>query len=148
MTDGFTSTAASRFLRYVTFDTQSSDQSDTYPSTAKQLVLLNLLVEELKAMGVADAAIDQHGYVMASIPPTPGKEHVPVIGFIAHVDTSPDVSGAGVKPIVHKAYDGRDIVLQGRIGGRVGYLHLLTLPANPDLQSSSTAEQHGIAASP
>jgi tripeptide aminopeptidase len=111
MTDGFTSTAASRFLRYVTFDTQSSDQSDTYPSTAKQLVLLNLLVEELKAMGVADAAIDQHGYVMASIPPTPGKEHVPVIGFIAHVDTSPDVSGAGVKPIVHKAYDGRDIVL-------------------------------------
>ena len=111
MTDGFTSTAASRFLRYVTFDTQSSDQSDTYPSTAKQLVLLNLLVEELKAMGVADAAIDQHGYVMASIPPTPGKEHVPVIGFIAHVDTSPDVSGAGVKPIVHKAYDGRDIIL-------------------------------------
>ena len=68
MTDGFTSTAASRFLRYVTFDTQSSDQSDTYPSTAKQLVLLNQLVDELKAMGVADAAIDQHGYVMASIP--------------------------------------------------------------------------------
>jgi tripeptide aminopeptidase len=111
MTDAFTSTAASRFLRYVTFDTQSTDQSDTYPSTAKQLVLLNRLVDELKEMGVADAAIDQHGYVMATIPPTPGKEHVPVVGFIAHVDTSPDVSGAGVKPIVHKAYDGRDIVL-------------------------------------
>lgn len=111
MTDGFTSSAASRFLRYVTFDTQSSDQSDTYPSTAKQLVLLNRLVDELKEMGVADAAIDQHGYVMASIPPTPGKEHVPVVGFIAHVDTSPELSGADVKPIVHKAYDGRDIVL-------------------------------------
>ena len=111
MTDAFTSTAASRFLRYVTFDTQSADQSDSYPSTAKQLVLLNRLVDELKEMGVADAAIDQHGYVMATIPPTPGKEHVPVVGFVAHVDTSPEVSGAGVKPIVHKAYDGRDIVL-------------------------------------
>jgi tripeptide aminopeptidase len=111
MTDAFTSTAASRFLRYVTFDTQSTDQSDSYPSTAKQLVLLKRLVDELKQMGVADAAIDQHGYVMATIPPTSGKEHVPVVGFIAHVDTSPDVSGAGVKPIVHKAYDGRDIVL-------------------------------------
>ena len=111
MTDAFTSTAASRFLRYVTFDTQSTDQSDSYPSTAKQLVLLNQLVDELKELGVEDAAIDHHGYVMATIPPTPGKEHVPVIGFVAHVDTSPDVSGAGVKPIVHKAYDGRDIVL-------------------------------------
>jgi len=111
MTDPFTSTAASRFLRYVTFDTQSNDQSETYPSTAKQLVLLNRLVDELKEMGVADASIDRHGYVMATIQPTPGKEHVPVVGFIAHVDTSPDVSGAGVKPIVHKAYDGRDIVL-------------------------------------
>jgi tripeptide aminopeptidase len=111
MTDAFISTAASRFLRYVTFDTQSDDQSDTYPSTAKQLALLNRLVDELKEMGVADAAIDQYGYVMASIPPTPGKEQVPAIGFIAHVDTSPEVSGAGVKPIVHNAYDGRDIVL-------------------------------------
>jgi tripeptide aminopeptidase len=111
MTDAFTSTAASRFLRYVTFDTQSDDQSDTYPSTEKQLALLNRLVDELKEMGVADAAIDQYGYVMASIPPTPGKEQVPAIGFIAHVDTSPEVSGAGVKPIVHNAYDGRDIVL-------------------------------------
>ena len=111
MTDAFISTAAGRFLRYVTFDTQSDDQSETYPSTAKQLVLLNRLVDELKEMGVTDAAIDRHGYVMASIPPTPGKEHVPAVGFIAHVDTSPEVSGAGVTPIVHKAYDGRDIVL-------------------------------------
>ena len=111
MRDGFTSTAAARFLRYVTFDTQSDDQSGTYPSTAKQLVLLNRLVAELKEMGITDATIDEYGYVMATIPATPGKEQVPVIGFVAHVDTSPDVSGAGVKPIVHKNYDGRDLVL-------------------------------------
>lgn len=111
MTQPFTSSAASRFLRYVTFDTQSDEQSESYPSTAKQLVLLNQLVGELKDMGVSDASIDQYGYVMATIPPTPGKEQVPVIGFIAHVDTSPEVSGAGVKPIVHRNYDGRDLVL-------------------------------------
>jgi tripeptide aminopeptidase len=111
MTQALTSSAASRFLRYVTFDTQSDEQSESYPSTATQLVLLNRLVDELKEMGVSDAAIDQYGYVMATIPPTPGKEQVPVIGFIAHVDTSPEVSGAGVKPIVHRNYDGRDLVL-------------------------------------
>jgi tripeptide aminopeptidase len=111
MTQALTSSAASRFLRYVTFDTQSDDQSESYPSTAKQLVLLNQLVTELKEIGVADATIDQYGYVMATIPATPGREQVPVIGFVAHVDTSPDVSGAGVKPIVHRSYDGRDIVL-------------------------------------
>jgi tripeptide aminopeptidase len=132
MTDAFTSTAASRFLRYVTFDTQSDDQSDTYPSTEKQLALLNRLVDELKEMGVADAAIDQYGYVMASIPPTPGKEQVPAIGFIAHVDTSPEVSGAGVKPIVHNAYDGRDIVLPDDPS------MVLREAANPEL-----AEQRG-----
>ena len=111
MTQPFTSSAASRFLRYVTFDTQSDEQSESYPSTPGQLVLLNRLVHELKEMGVADATIDEHGYVMATIPPTPGKEHVPAVGFIAHVDTSPEVSGAHVKPIVHKNYDGRDLVL-------------------------------------
>ena len=111
MTQAFTSSAATRFLRYVTFDTQSDDQSETYPSTATQLVLLNRLVGELKEMGIADATIDQYGYVMATIPATPGKEQVPAIGFVAHVDTSPDVSGAGVKPIVHTNYDGRDLVL-------------------------------------
>jgi tripeptide aminopeptidase len=111
MSEAFTSSAASRFLRYVTFDTQSDEQSESYPSTDKQLVLLNRLVDELKELGITDASIDQYGYVMATIPPTPGKEQVPAIGFIAHVDTSPEVSGAGVKPIVHTNYDGRDIVL-------------------------------------
>ena len=111
MSQGFTSSAAERFLRYVTFDTQSDEQSETYPSTQKQLVLLNLLVEELKQIGISDAATDANGYVMATIPASPGREQVPVIGFIAHVDTSPEVSGADVKPIIHRNYDGRDLVL-------------------------------------
>ncbi|HEX7185759.1 MAG TPA: peptidase T [Thermoanaerobaculia bacterium] len=100
-----------RFLRYVTFDTQSTETSDTYPSTAKQLDLLRHLVDELKALGLSDAGMDEHGYVMATIPATSRKPGVPVIGFIAHVDTSPEMSGAGVKPIVHRNYQGQDIVL-------------------------------------
>jgi tripeptide aminopeptidase len=100
-----------RFLRYVTYDTQSSETSETYPSTAKQLELSRQLVEELKALGLSDAALDEHGYVMATIPATTKKADVPVIGFIAHVDTSPEMSGAGVKPIVHRDYQGGDIVL-------------------------------------
>jgi tripeptide aminopeptidase len=100
-----------RFLRYVTFDTQSSQTSETYPSTAKQLDLSRHLVEELRALGLADAELDEHGYVMATIPATTQKTGVPVIGFIAHVDTSPEMSGAGVKPIIHRNYQGGDIVL-------------------------------------
>jgi tripeptide aminopeptidase len=104
-------TVLDRFLRYVTYDTQSREGSDTYPSTPGQLVLLRDLVAELRAMGVDDAEMDEHGYVMATIPATTSKTDVPVIGFIAHVDTSPEMSGAGVKPIVHRQYDGRDLVL-------------------------------------
>ena len=100
-----------RFLRYVTYDTQSREGATTNPSTPGQLVLLRDLVVELQAMGIADAAMDERGYVMATIPATTKKADVPVIGFIAHVDTSPEMSGAGVKPIVHRAYDGRDLVL-------------------------------------
>src|SRR5215203_1550237 len=100
-----------RFLRYVTYDTQSREGATTYPSTSSQLVLLRDLVAELRAIGVADAAMDEHGYVMATIPANTSKPAVPVIGFIAHVDTSPEMSGAGVTPIVHYAYDGRDLVL-------------------------------------
>jgi tripeptide aminopeptidase len=100
-----------RFLRYVRYDTQSDERSTTYPSTATQLVLLRDLVDELKSVGLADAAIDEHGYVMATVPPTSPKPNVPTIGFIAHVDTSPEMPGGGVKPIVHRAYDGRDLVL-------------------------------------
>ncbi len=100
-----------RFLRYVTIDTRSDEESSTFPSTAKQLDLLRLLVGELKELGLEDAAMDEHGYVFATIPATTRKTGVPVIGFIAHVDTSPEVSGEGVKPIVHAKYDGRDLVL-------------------------------------
>ena len=111
MTEQFSSTAAARFLRYVTVDTQSDERSQTYPSTTGQLTLLNQLVGELKELGIADASIDEYGYVMATIPATPGKAEVPAIGFVAHVDTSPEVSGAQVRPIIHKHYDGRDLVL-------------------------------------
>src|SRR5688572_10661715 len=100
-----------RFLRYVTYDTQSDETSDTYPSTAKQLVLLRDLAAELKTLGLADAAVDRYGYVTATIPATSAKVDTPVIGFIAHVDTSPEMSGANVKPIVHRGYDGRNLVL-------------------------------------
>ena len=104
-------TVLDRFLRYVKYDTQSKETSTTYPSTDSQLVLLRDLVSELKEIGLADASIDDHGYVTASIPPTTTKAGVPTIGFIAHVDTSPEMPGAGVKPIVHAKYDGRDLVL-------------------------------------
>jgi tripeptide aminopeptidase len=100
-----------RFLRYVAYDTQSDERSTTFPSTDAQLVLLRALVEELHAIGVADASIDDYGYVMATIPATTTKPSVPTIGFLAHVDTSPEMPGAGVKPIVHRAYDGRDLIL-------------------------------------
>jgi tripeptide aminopeptidase len=100
-----------RFLRYVQYDTQSDEKSTTQPSTAKQLVLLRDLAAELRALGLQDAAIDENGYVMATVPPTTTKAGVPAIGFIAHVDTSPEMAGAGVKPIVHRHYDGRDLVL-------------------------------------
>jgi tripeptide aminopeptidase len=100
-----------RFLRYVACDTQSREDASTYPSTPGQLVLLRSLVAELHAMGIADAAMDAHGCVMATIPATTSKPDVPVIGFLAHVDTSPEMSGANVRPIVHRAYDGRDLVL-------------------------------------
>ena len=101
----------SRFLRYVQYDTQSDERSTTYPSTEKQRVLLRALVEELRGIGLADAAIDEYGYVMATIPATTKRPDVATIGLIAHVDTSPEMSGAGVKAIVHRGYDGRDLVL-------------------------------------
>ena len=104
-------TALERFLRYVTYDTQSDENSQTYPSTAKQLVLLDLLVEELRAIGLKDAARDEHGYVFATVPATTKKPNVPVIGLIAHVDTSPEADGADVKAIVHRDWQGGDIVL-------------------------------------
>ena len=100
-----------RFFRYVAVDTQSNEESESQPSTDKQLKLLEMLRDELAAMGV-EATLDEYGYVMGSIPSNVvGK--VPAIGFIAHVDTAPDASGAGIKPQVIKDYDGGDIELKG-----------------------------------
>lgn len=106
-----------RFFRYVKIDTQSQEGvEDKYPSTDKQKDLLKLLVEELKELGLSDAAMDQYDYVMATLPSNlePARaKRVPVIGLIAHVDTSPEVSGANVKPIIHKNYQGDDLTLPG-----------------------------------
>ena len=103
-------TVANRFLKYVTIDTQSDPNADSQPSTEKQKNLSRLLVEELLQIGISDAHLDEHGYVYATLPATTNKQ-VPVICFCSHVDTSPDCSGAQVKPIVHKHYNGKDIVL-------------------------------------
>ena len=105
------SSVLDRFLRYVRIDTQSAEDSPTYPSTPGQWDLLRLLADELKAVGLADVTLDAHGYVFATIPATSAKHSVPTIGFIAHVDTSPEMDGAGVKPIVHRNYQGQDLVL-------------------------------------
>ena len=101
--------AAERFLRYVQIDTQSDEDSEAYPSTAKQLDLLRLLVDELKTVGLEDAAIDEHGYVTATLASTVDRD-VPAIAFFAHVDTAREASGAGVKP-KRIRYDGGEIVL-------------------------------------
>jgi tripeptide aminopeptidase len=106
-----TTSALERFLRYVTINTRSDDSSSSCPSTPGQLTMLRMLVNELREIGLVDVTMDEHGYVMATIPSTSAKRSVPVIGFIAHVDTSPEMPGLGVRPIVHRKYDGRDLVL-------------------------------------
>lgn len=100
-----------RFLRYVAIDTQSDENSESQPSAAKELDLLKLLCKELNDMGV-EATLDEYGYVMGSLPSNIDKK-VPAIGFIAHVDTSPDASGADIKPQIIENYDGSDIALKG-----------------------------------
>ncbi|MDX9852086.1 MAG: peptidase T [Anaerolineaceae bacterium] len=99
-----------RFLRYVKIDTESEFDSETCPSTSKQLDLARLLTEELETMGMQDVSLDENGYVMATLPANTARE-VPVIGWIAHMDTSPDMSGKGVNPQWVENYDGGDIVL-------------------------------------
>ncbi|WP_302604948.1 peptidase T [uncultured Alistipes sp.] len=108
-----------RFLKYVSYDTQSSEESTTYPSTDKQKVLLSELRDEMQALGMTEVTMDRYGYVMGTVPATPGCENAPVIGFIAHVDTSPDMSGKDVKPRIVEDYDGGDIVLNGHLTMRV-----------------------------
>ncbi|MGJ5178912.1 peptidase T [Bradyrhizobium oligotrophicum] len=108
----FTHSVLDRFLRYVVIDTQSDPTSPTCPSTMKQKNLGRLLAAELQAMGLPDAHLDEHGYVYATIPATTYKK-VPVICFCSHMDTSPDCSGANVKPQIVRGYQGGDIVLPG-----------------------------------
>ena len=104
-----------RFLKYVGFDTQSDPESEKFPSTDKQLVLLKHLAEEMKSMGMTEVEMDRYGYVMWTVPASPGYEDKKVIGFIAHVDTSPDMNGANIRPQVIENYDGGDIPLNGEL---------------------------------
>ena len=99
-----------RFLSYVTIDTESDPKSNTTPSTKKQWELAYLLVDELKAIGLSDVIIDDNAYITATLPSNVSYK-VPTIGFISHFDTSPDFTGANVKPQIHENYDGRDIIL-------------------------------------
>src|SRR5215510_6117563 len=104
--------ALDRFLRYVKIDTQSQEDQTTVPSTRKQLNLANLLAKELTALGAENVRVSEFGIVYAMIPGNlPDNSKVPVIGFIAHMDTSPAVSGENVNPTIHKNYQGGDIVL-------------------------------------
>ena len=105
-----------RFMRYIQIDTQSARKADSFPSTSKQLKLARLLVEELLALGLADAAMDDFGYVTATLPGNIQREGVPVVGFLAHMDTSPDFSGEGVQPQFIEDYDGGTIVLNPEHG--------------------------------
>lgn len=133
-------TVLARFLRYVRIDTQSDAASDTYPSTDKQKDLGRLLVMELHEMGIHDAQLDEFGYVYATIPATTDKE-VPIICFCSHMDTSPDASGKGVKPIVHRNYQGQDLVLPddpGQVLRPAEHPHLKDQIGNDIITASGT----------
>jgi tripeptide aminopeptidase len=117
-----------RFLRYVAIDTRSNEDSQSCPSTPGQLVLMRILAAELTRIGLDDVSLDDNGYLMATIPATLSAS-VPTIGFIAHVDTSPEMSATDVRPLVHPAYDGRNLVLPDDPSA------VLRLSEQPDLQS-------------
>ncbi len=138
MFQNYSFTAAGRFIKYVQVDTQSDPQSTSFPSTEKQKDLSTILVEELLQMGLIDAHLDEHGYVYATIPSNTDKQ-VPVICFCAHVDTAPDCSGTGVKPIVHQNYDGSDIVLpddENQVLKKTDYPYLETQLGNDIITAS------------
>ena len=127
-----TESAMDRFLRYVKIDTQSAEDAGKYPSTEKQLVLARLLETELKALGVQNVRISPEGIVYGMVPGNlPDNSKVPTIGFIAHMDTSPAVSGANVNAIIHKNYQGGDIVLPN------DKTQVITVAQNPDLKNLS-----------
>ena len=121
-------TVKARFLKYVAIDTQSDPNSNTTPSTEKQKDLGRLLVDELLEIGLDDAHIDTYGYVYATIPANSDKD-IPVICFCSHMDTAPDCSGTGVKPVVHKNYQGGDIILPDDTS------QVIRLAEHPDLKN-------------
>src|SRR6185436_15572588 len=140
MFEDYQFTAAERFTRYVQIDTQSDPQSNASPTTEKQKDLSKVLVAELKDMGIGNAEMDTHGYVYATIPSTSSKK-VPVVCFCAHVDTAPDCSGTGVKPILHKNYQGQDIVLpddETQVLRYSEYLYLKTQLGNDIITACAT----------
>ena len=116
-----------RFLTYVKFDTQSSEESETYPSTEKQKELGKHLVKELKELGLQDVAMDEYGYVFATLPSNVDHD-VPVVGLISHMDTSPEVTDTNVNPVIHKNYQGQDIVLPNDKG------QIIKFDQNPELK--------------
>lgn len=117
-----------RFLRYVEINTQSREDAPSFPSSDGQLGLQRLLAYELRGLGLSDVEIDPHGYLFATVPATTRKRNVPAIGFIAHLDTAPDVPGEGVKPILHHDYHGQDLVLPDDPES------VIRLSDNPDLR--------------
>jgi tripeptide aminopeptidase len=140
MFENYQFTASERFLRYVQIDTQSDPQSNSSPSTEKQKDLGKILAEELKKMGISDAHMDEWGYVYATIPASSEKK-VPVICFCAHMDTAPDCSGTNVKPLVHKNYQGQDIVLpddKSQVLRKSEYPYLKTQMGNDIITASGT----------
>ncbi|MGA9575061.1 MAG: peptidase T [Lysobacterales bacterium] len=137
----YVTSCVERFLEYVKFDTQSREGSDTFPSTPGQLVLLQRLHDDLKALGLDDVTLDRYGYVFATVPATSGKDNVPVIGFLAHVDTSPEMSGEGVKAIIHSDYQGQDLVLPDDPAAVIGFKdnpHLAGQIGNDIITASGT----------
>jgi tripeptide aminopeptidase len=125
-----TESAMDRFLRYVKIDTQSAEDQTTVPSTRKQLNLANLLAKELTALGAQNVRVSEFGIVYATVTGNlPDNSKVPVVGFIAHMDTSPAVSGENVNPIIHKNYQGGDIVLPN------DKTQVISVSKNPDLKN-------------
>ena len=109
-------TVVDRFLQYVKFDTQSDELTNMTPSTPGQMIFAQHLEKELREMGLSDISLDDNGYLMATLPGNTGRKDVPTVGFIAHLDTSPDMSGRHVSPRIVENYDGGDITLNAEKG--------------------------------
>ncbi len=131
--------AYERLINYVVIHTTSDEKSDTVPSTKRQFDLANLLVKEMKDLGIEDASVDENCYVLGHVPATKGCENAPKIGFIAHLDTAPDSSGENVHPILHENYDGKDVDLgNGRVLTTELFPHLKDLKGRTLITTDGT----------